>query len=459
MRETLQTLPHLRRPAAANAAEYWVAPERFARRCGRLGDRFVVPMPATGPWLCLTDPGDIQHVFTADTNVLRLGAALAKTSPHLLLLGPTGLTNVDGPEHARRRRMQLPAFHRRVLAGHEEVMQRQTEHALAGLVTGQPAPIHDVMQEIALGIIIAAVFGITEPARARRLRAATLALLHEASSRRFFLQTILATARQDGWDKPFPRIRRAVAAIDAVVLEEVSERKRAGEPERDDILGLFLRTPGEHGSPMPDNELCDAMRTLLLGGHETTASTLAWILERAARHPDVTARLNRAALAGDDGYIDAVIKEGMRLRPVFPMTGRLAAEPFELPGLTVPAGTMIVPYITLVHRRADLYPDPLAFRPERFLDTRAGTFTWIPFGGGARRCIGANFALLEARVVLRTMLRHAELLPTRERSERIGRRNVTIVPARGARITLTKRPPAARPTRDGQTTATAAAHA
>jgi cytochrome P450 family 135 len=459
MRETLETLPRLRRPAAVNAAEYWFAPERFARRCGRLGDRFVVPMPATGPWLCLTDPDDLQRVFTADTNVLRLGAALAKTSPHLLLLGPTGLTNIDGPEHLRRRRMQLPAFHRRVLAGHEEVMQRQTEQALADLATGRPVRCHDVMQEIALGIIIAAVFGITEPARAGRLRAATLALMHEASSRRFFLQTIIATARQDGWDRPFPRIRRAVAAIDAVVLEEVNERRRAGEPERDDILGLFLRAPGEDGSPMPDSELCDAMRTLLLGGHETTASTLAWILERAARHPDVVARLNSAALDGDDGYIDAVIKEGMRLRPVFPMTARLAAEPFELPGLTIPAGTMVVPYITLVHRRADLYPDPLAFRPERFLDTRAGTFTWIPFGGGARRCIGANFALIEARVVMRTMLRHAELLPTRERSERIGRRNVTIVPARGGRITMTKRPPAIRRTRDGETAAAAAAHA
>jgi len=459
MRGTLEALPRLRRPAAVNAAEYWFAPERFARRCGRLGDRFTVPMPATGPWLCLTDPGDIQRVFTADTDVLRFGAALAKTTPHLLLLGPTGLTNVDGPEHARRRRMQLPAFHRKVLAGHEEVMRRQTEQMLPGMTFGRPAPVHDVMQEIALGIIIAAVFGITEPDRARRLRAATLALMREASSRRFFLQTIIATARRDGWDQPFPRIRRAVAAIDAVVLEEVSERRRAGDLERDDILGLFLRTPGEDGRPMPDSELCDAMRTLLIGGHETTASTLAWILERAARHPAVVARLNRAALAGDDGYLDAVIKEGMRLRPVFPMTGRLAAEPFELPGLMIPAGTMVIPYITLVHRRADLYPDPLAFRPERFLETKAGTFTWIPFGGGARRCIGANFALTEARVVLRTILRHAELLPTGERSERIGRRNITIVPARGARITLNKRPPATRPARDGQTTAAAAAHA
>jgi cytochrome P450 family 135 len=458
MRETLDALPTLRRPAAVNAAEYWMAPERFARRCGRLGDRFVVPMPATGPWLCLTDPGDIQRVFTADTDVLRLGAALAKTAPHLLLLGPTGLTNVDGPEHMRSRRMQLPAFHRKVLAGHEEVMQRTTEQTLAGLVFDRPVRIHDFMQEIALGIIIAAVFGITDPARVKRLRTATLALMREASSRRFFLETIVATARHNGWDGPFPRIRRAVAAIDAVVLEEVNERRRAGELERDDVLGMFLRATGDHGGPMPDNELCDAMRTLLIGGHETTASTLAWILERAVRHPDVVARLNSAALDGDDGYIDAVIKEGMRLRPVFPMTTRLTAEPFELSGLRIPADTMVIPYITLVHRRADLYPDPLTFRPERFLGTRAGTFTWIPFGGGARRCIGANFALIEARVVLRTMLRHAELLPTHERSERISRRSVTIVPARGGRITLKKLPPAARRTRDGETAAAAAAH-
>ncbi len=458
MRETLETLPRLRRPAAVNAAEYWMAPERFTRRCGRLGDRFVVPMPATGPWLCLTDPDDIKLIFTADTNVLRFGAALVKTAPHPLLLGPTGLTTIDGPEHTRKRRMQLPAFRRQVLAGYEEVMQRKTEETLAGLVFDRPIRAHDFMQEISLEIIMAAVFGTTEPARVKRLRAATHALMREASSRRFFLQTIIATARQNGWDGPFPRIRRAVAAVDAVVLEEVNERKRTGEPERDDVLGMFLRTPDDHGSPMPDNELCDAMRTLLIGGHETTATTLAWVLERATRYPDVVARLNSAALDGDDDYIDAVIQEGMRLRPVFPMTTRLAAEPFELPGLTIPAGTMVIPYITLVHRRADLYPDPLTFRPERFLDARAGIFTWIPFGGGPRRCIGATFAQIEARIVLRTLLRHAELLPTRERSERIGRRNVTIVPARGARITLKKLPPAARRTRDGETTAAAAAH-
>ena len=195
MRETLETLPRLRRPAAVNAAEYWIAPERFARRCGRLGDRFVVPMPATGPWLCLTDPDDIKRVFTADTNVLRFGAALAKTcaAPCSCSARP-GSPTVDGPEHVRKRRMQLPAFHRKVLAGYEEVMQRKTEEALAGWCSAARPASHDFMQEIALEVIIAAVFGMTEPARVKRLRTATLALMREASSRRFFLQTIIATS-------------------------------------------------------------------------------------------------------------------------------------------------------------------------------------------------------------------------------------------------------------------------
>ena len=205
------------------------------------------------------------------------------------------------------------------------------------------------------------------------------------------------------------------------------------------MLGMILRSTDEHGASMPDNEICDAMRTLLVGGHETTASTLTWILEQVTRHPDVLARLEAAALDGDDDYIDAVIKETMRLRPVFPFTARLAAQPFELRGLTIPAGTLVVPHITLVNRRPDLYPDPLAFRPERFLDTRAGTYTWIPFGGGPRRCIGAAFSLIEIRIVLRTILRHAQLQPTSKPSERIARHTVTIVPAGGATITLKRR--------------------
>ena len=222
------------------------------------------------------------------------------------------------------------------------------------------------------------------------------------------------------------------------VLDGVAHRRNTGDLERDDVLGILLRTTGDDGAAMGDDELCDAMRTLLLGGHETTASTLIWLLEQITRHPDVLARARDAARDGDDDYLDAVIKEAMRLRPVAPMTCRLAAQDFELPGLTVPAGTIVSPYITLVHRRADIWEDPLEFRPERFLNTPVNAFAWIPFGGGRRRCLGAAFSLVESRVVLRTILRNTNLAPNPRRPERIGRSNVFLVPARGGSVRLNR---------------------
>ena len=212
-------------------------------------------------------------------------------------------------------------------------MERKTEEALARWPYGRPTRSDAHMQAISLEVIMAVVFGVTDPDRVERLRAATLALMREGNSKRFFMQTMIAQRpRATAGTGRFPRIRRAMAAVDAIVLEEVAERRAAGDLDQDDVLGMFLRARDEHGAPMPDDELCDAMRTLLLGGHETTASTLTWILERVTRHPDVLARLETAALDGDDDYIDAVIKEAMRLRPVFPITARLATEPFELPG-------------------------------------------------------------------------------------------------------------------------------
>jgi cytochrome P450 family 135 len=436
MGPTTLDVPRLRRPAMVNAVEYWLAPARFSERCETLGDRFQVPMPATGPWLCLTHPDDVKLIFTADTDVLRFGEALAKSSPHPLVLGPSGLTNVDGAEHKRLRRLQNPPFHGPSLTHYEETIQCKTEQVLARCPYDVPTPALPAMQSITLEVIMATVFGVTDPARLERLRAAIVALLHEGNSRRFLVQTMIASSRAGGWDGPFPRMRRAIAAVDMVVREEIEARRNTDDLDRDDVLGVLLRTPDEHGSVMADAELCDTMRTLLLGGHDTTATTLAWVFERVARHPEVLARVEAAVQDGDDEYLDAVVKETMRLRPVFPITGRLAAEDFELPGLTIPKGTMVIPYITLVNRRPDLYDDPLAFRPDRFLDAKVSTYSWIPFGGGRRRCLGAAFATMETRIVLATILRKARVQPTAERAERIGRSTVTIVPARGARIVL-----------------------
>ena len=355
MDKALADLPRLRRPAAVNAAQYWLAPERFARSCERLGDRFLVPMPsATGPWLCLTDPEDIKRVFTADTDVLRLGAALAKASAHHLVLGPTGLTNLDGPEHMRMRRMQLPPFHGRALPSYQETMERKTEEALARWPYGRPTPAQPHIEEITLEVMMATVFGVTDPARVERLRSATLALLREGHSRRFFMQTMIATSRKNGWDRPFPRMSRAIAAVDAIVMEEVAQRRSEDRLDGEDVLGMFLRTPDEQGQPMSDDELCDAMRTLLLGGHDTTASTLTWVLERISRSPEALARLEsrrarrrrripRRGHQGDDATA-----------PGLPAHRPAGGRAFRVAWAHHPGGTMVVPYITLVHRRPEL---------------------------------------------------------------------------------------------------------
>ena len=439
MRQTRLDVPSLRRPAAVNAAQYWLAPEQFARRCARLGDRFQVAMPSTGRWLCLTHPDDIKKVFVADPEVLRFGEALAKLAPHPLVLGPTGLTNVDGADHERRRSVQNHPFNGAALTTYQETMQRKTEEALARWPYGQWVPAQPHMQAITLEVIIAVMFGVTDRERVTRLRDATLALIREVYSRHFLVQTAIATSRTDGWNRPFPRMRRAMSAVDAIVLEEVGQRRNTGDLDRDDVLGILRRSRDNDGAPISDDELCDAMRTLLLGGHDTTASTLTWLLEQITRHPDILARTQAAAHDGDNDYLDAVVKEAMRLRPVAPMTCRLAAQDFEIPGLTIPAGTMVFPYITLVHRRADIWEAPLEFRPERFLNTPVNTYAWIPFGGGRRRCLGAAFSLIEARVVLRTILRNSNLTENPRRPERISRSNVLLIPGRGGSVRLDRR--------------------
>ncbi len=242
-------------------------------------------------------------------------------------------------------------------------MERKTEDALARWPYGRPTRADSHMQAITLEVIIAVVFGVTDPDRAERLRAATLALMRVGNSRRFFVQTIIVTARNKGWDGPFPRIRAAMAAVDAIVLEEAAERRHSGDLDQDDVFGMFLRAHDANSKPMPDSELCDAMRTLLLGGHETTASTLAWILERVTRHPDELARLRRRPSTATT----TTSTPSSRRRCVCARCSRsLGGSPprtSRCGDLTIPAGTLIIPHITLVHRRPDLYPDPLTFRP------------------------------------------------------------------------------------------------
>jgi cytochrome P450 len=231
-----------------------------------------------------------------------------------------------------------------------------------------------------------------------------------------------------------------VREADVAIYEEI--RARRADPsatERGDVMSLLLQARDEDGRPMSDVELRDELITLLLAGHETTATSLSWAIERLVRHPDKWERLRDEALDGDDAYADAVAKETLRLRPVLPIVVRRLTRPVEIGGWALPAGAQVTPCIHLVHRRPDVYPEPHEFRPERFLDRPAGTYTWIPFGGGVRRCLGATFALFEMKTVLKVIAREAALRPARQESERIARRVITLVPARGTEVVMEPR--------------------
>jgi cytochrome P450 len=214
--------------------------------------------------------------------------------------------------------------------------------------------------------------------------------------------------------------------------------------EREDVLSLLLQARHEDGTPMSDSELRDELVTLLVAGHETTATSLSWAVERLLRNPDKLERLKDEVRAGDEDYLDAVIKETLRLRPVIPIVVRKLTRPAEVAGHSLPAGIAVVPAIHLVHRRPDVYPDPHGFRPERFLEKPAGTYTWIPFGGGPRRCLGATFAQFEMKVVLSAIVERATLRASDPQPERIVRRAISMVPRRGAEVVLESRTPAAR---------------
>lgn len=432
-------IPALDMPCLAQTFEYWARPAQYFERCRSLGDRFTVRILGQGQWLCLTNPEDIKRVFTAPPDVLHFGEALRRLAPHPLVLGPSSLTVVDEDEHLRQRRMQMPPFHGARLHSYEQGMREITERTLSAWPYGQETSFFVQMQELTLAIVMHTIFGITDGERLHRVQARTLELLKAVEGTRFLVQSIIAISRGGNWNGRFPQIRRAVKNLDEVIREEMATRRRTDDYERNDILSMFLQAHDEEGNPMSDDEICDAMRTLLIAGHETTATSLAWTAERLVRHPKVLARLQEEVDRGDTAYLDAVISEAMRLRPVAPLTPRLAKKPFDLGDRIVPAGTLLMAHITLVHLREDIYSDPLSFRPERFLESPPDRYAWIPFGGGARRCIGAAFAMMEMRVILQTVLEHARFIPCHDASEEVGRRSVTMAPMNQAMVRLDRR--------------------
>jgi cytochrome P450 len=422
--------PGPRLPAPAQTVAWIVRPTTLMEQCRRrFGDVFTLRL-AMGDLVFVCDPDDIKRIFTAPPELAHAGEANVFLGP---VVGSESILLLDEERHLRQRRLMLPPFHGERMQRYADVMAEVAEREIARWPVGEPFAIWPRMQAVTLEVIMRAVFGVQEGARLDELRTALRRMLHWTTRRwRLFMVAVLGPERlQSHRATGFAAAREPV---DALLFDEI--RRRRDEPglsERDDILSLLLAARDEDGRPMGDVELRDELMTLLVAGHETTATALSWTVERLLRHP---AALERAR--EDDDYLEAAIKETLRLRPILPLVARVLKAPFEVGGRRLPEGSVVAPCIYLTHRRADVYPEPEAFRPERFLDSSPGTYEWIPFGGGIRRCLGASFALFEMRMVLRAVLARSELRPAEAESEPIRRRAVTFAPGRGARVVLAR---------------------
>ncbi len=425
--------PGPRTPRAVQSAGWLLRPGPWLTRMrDRYGPTFTIRIANEPDWVMLTAPDDVRQVFTGDPQVLHAGEANAILRP---MLGPRSVLLLDDAEHLAQRKLLLPPFHGERMRRYADLVRAIAEREVAGWPADAAVEARPRMQAITLEVIMRAIFGVEDPARLARLRAALERLLDWSTDPRRLLLIAGLGPRH------LHRVSAFRAAHDAVheVLGEEIARGRA-DPRlegREDILALLLQATHDDGSPdVGGREIRDELITLLVAGHETTATALAWALERLARHPAAWARLREEVAAGEEDYLDAVVKETLRLRPVLPIVLRHLKAPMRIGGWDLPAGVSVVPCIYLVHRDPAVYPDPLAFRPERFLESPAGTYTWIPFGGGIRRCLGASFALFEMKTVLRVIAGRARLRADDPAPARSTRRAITLVPADEARVVV-----------------------
>jgi cytochrome P450 len=416
----------------------WLArPIAFMESCRRrYGDAFSVSFVGfQRPMVMLSDPEAIRALYTEPSNGLPPG----RTISLLPILGANSVLLLEGREHLAHRRLMLPPFHGERMRSYETIVREAVQRELGEWREGQEFAIHPRMQAITLEVILRAVFGVTDPQRRAELSERLPLLLDGTASVGLQLRMLLAPrlTRAD----PLEEMKQQLAGIDELLFAEIAERRAEDDSSgREDILSLLMAARFEDGGAMEDRDLRDQLLTLLLAGHETTATALAWTFDLLLRNPVALTRLTAEIDAReDDEYLRAVIAESLRLRPVVPLAGRRLASELEIEGLVLPPGTDVTPAIWLTHTRPDLYPEPYVFRPERFVESTPTTYGWIPFGGGVRRCLGAAFAELEMRVVLDTVLRERALEPVGARAERVTRRNVTFSPRNGTRVRATTR--------------------
>lgn len=406
---------------------------RFVSACRRrYGDVFTLRIASMGDWVYLADPADIKTVFAGDPTVYHAGEANSMLSG---LLGDTSVLVIDEDIHRDRRRLMLAPFARDAVARQTGVMAEVAAANIASWPVGTPFSVAPKTAEIALEVILRTVIGATDPGRLAALRQVMPQLLSVGPWESLAIANPALQRR-----RPWRRLQHNLTEADRLLYAEIAAcRADPDLASRTDALAMLVRAASDDGRKMTDRELRDQLMTLLVAGHETTATGLAWTLERLTRHPAVLDKAVAAARSdGGDGageaYLDAVVRESLRIRPVVFEAGRVLTEPVELGGYLLPAGTLVAPSIGLVHASSSVYPDPDRFDPDRMLNSTQTPSTWLPFGGGNRRCLGATFALVEMRVVLREILRRVDLFATTAPGEKQRLKHVTMIPHRGGRI-------------------------
>jgi cytochrome P450 family 135 len=424
--------PGPRLPGAAQAFRLWRDPIRFLLGLHRrYGDVFSVKFPSFPRLVYVSHPELVKQVFTGDPRRFHAGEANASVLEPAL--GPNSVLILDEREHMRQRKLLLPPFHGDRVRAYGGQIREIADREIARWPVDHPFELRPRTQRITLDVILRSVVGVRDAGRS----ALAQRLVDEFARRSHAVLLFPALRRRFGPLSPMARFERARDALDELIYEEIAERRgRTTETDRDDVLSLLLEATHEDGTPMSEEELRDELVTVIGAGHETTATALAWAVERLVRTPRVLERLRAELAAGEEEYLDAVIKETLRVRPVITDVARKLTAPAEIGGYDLPAGTFVLPAIIAIHHREDLYPRPFEFRPERFLEGQGEGYAWIPFGGGVRRCLGASFAQYEMRIVLGAIIERARLRAAHPRPEALRPRNITLAPGRGTRVVL-----------------------
>jgi cytochrome P450 len=409
-------------------------------RCrARYGNRFTIRLPEQPPFVMISDPEEIKQIFMAPPDVLHPGEGARILEP---IVGRNSVILLDEKPHLEQRKLLLPAFHGDKMHALRDLMAELAEREVESWPVGEPVELHPRFQALTLDIILRSVFGIETGSRLETLRRQMTEILEFGTSivsvNPRFQRTFLGRG-------PYARLLEVQKQANELVYAQIDERRASGQLGND-VLSMLLEARHEDGSEMSREEIRDELMTALVAGHETSASALGFAFDRLARHPAALARLHEELDAGNgDAYLTAVIYETLRQRPVLPQAEpRLVKKPIKIGDWDYEPGVVLAASGWLVHHDPEIYPEPFAFRPERFLDESPGTYTWIPFGGGRRRCLGASFSMVEMKVVTRKALSHLTLEPAND-LDRTRRRAITISPRGGARTVLRPRTPAPAP--------------